>query len=130
MTLVELTATLLRVFEGYREEAYQDSGGVWTIGFGHTGPAVVKGVKCTQAEAEAWLASDLGDVLILVADRPLLEAVALASFGYNCGRGALRRVLAEKAKLEQFVHVRGRIEPGLVARRALEAALIQVARGL
>ena len=39
--------------------AYPDPGGVYTIGFGHTGPDVYEGLSCTVAEAVAWLAHDI-----------------------------------------------------------------------
>jgi lysozyme len=49
----------IRAFEGCVLKAYQDTGGVWTIGVGHTGPEVVKGLVWTAAQAEAALAKDL-----------------------------------------------------------------------
>jgi lysozyme len=45
-----------RRFEGRSLVAYQDSGGIWTIGYGHT-PARL-GQTCALAQAEAWLAQD------------------------------------------------------------------------
>lgn len=50
--------------EGLRLEAYPDpvSGGApWTIGYGHTGSDVFKGVKWTQAQAEEALLKDILD---------------------------------------------------------------------
>ena len=44
-------------------EAYQDDGGVWTIGFGHTGPEVVQGLSCTPDQARAWLNADISEAL-------------------------------------------------------------------
>ena len=41
--------------EGCRLEAYQDAGGVWTIGYGCTGPGICKGVVWPQARADAEL---------------------------------------------------------------------------
>ena len=40
---------LTRSFEGLRLEAYQDSAGIWTIGYGHTGPEVHCG-QCDQRD--------------------------------------------------------------------------------
>ena len=48
-------------WEGLSLIAYPDpvSGGdPWTIGYGHTGPEVVKGLVITQAQADAWLQED------------------------------------------------------------------------
>ncbi len=47
--------------EGLRLDAYQDTGGVWTIGFGHTGPEVHKGLSWTLAQAEAALHLDIAE---------------------------------------------------------------------
>lgn len=38
--------------------AYQDSVGVWTYAYGRTGPEVVKGATCTQAQADMWVIDD------------------------------------------------------------------------
>ena len=45
--------------EGLRLEAYQDTFGTWTIGYGHT-PAFV-GQTITQAEADTLLLQDLNE---------------------------------------------------------------------
>jgi len=50
---------LLKEFEGLVLTAYQDVGGVWTIGWGHTGPDVHQGLVWTHAQADAQLAIDL-----------------------------------------------------------------------
>lgn len=45
--------------EGCRLISYQDGGGVWTIGYGHTAGAD-PGNTCTQAQADIWLIQDAG----------------------------------------------------------------------
>lgn len=62
-TPADLTDILadLRRDEGCRLDAYQDSLGVWTVGYGHTGPAVCPGLCWTQAAADAQLAEDVAD---------------------------------------------------------------------
>ena len=83
---------------------------------------------------------DSAPLIALVKDRPLVEAAALVSFGYNCGIGALKRVLAGEIEIahEEFC-VRDSRAPygemsggvrlaGLYARRQLEAALIEASR--
>ena len=54
---------IIKHFEGLRTTAYQDSVGVWTIGYGHTSmagpPTVYPGMTITTAEAEAILKRDL-----------------------------------------------------------------------
>ena len=49
---------ILKYFEGCRLEAYQDSVGVWTIGYGHT-KGVYEGMTITQDEAEQMLLEEL-----------------------------------------------------------------------
>lgn len=49
---------LLTSFEGCRLDAYDDGGGVWTIGYGHTA-GVYPSMSITQAEADAYLIEDL-----------------------------------------------------------------------
>lgn len=54
-TLVEQ----LKIDEGCRLIAYLDTEGVWTIGYGHTGPEVKRGLVWTQEQAEAALIKDI-----------------------------------------------------------------------
>lgn len=56
------TIALIKKFEGCRLTSYQDSVGVWTIGYGHTA-GVKRGMKITQAQAEKYLAEDLKNIL-------------------------------------------------------------------
>ncbi len=49
---------LIRQFEGFREHAYQDVVGVWTIGFGFT-RGVQPGQHMTLQQAEARLITEL-----------------------------------------------------------------------
>lgn len=45
--------------EGLRLEAYLDTEGVWTIGYGHTGPEVKRGLVWTREQAENALIEDI-----------------------------------------------------------------------
>jgi lysozyme len=81
---------LIKSFEGCELTAYQDSGGIWTIGYGHTGPGVEPGVTITQAQADAFLASDVKYAEGVVADSVEIALTpnqfsALVSFEYNTG---------------------------------------------
>ena len=51
----------LKIDEGLRLSAYLDTVGVWTIGYGHTGPEVKPGLVWTEAQAEAALIEDILD---------------------------------------------------------------------
>ncbi len=84
-----LVAFLLKV-EGERLVAYKDTKGVWTIGVGHTGHDVVKGLKITKDRSRALLTADAliacraVDQLVRV---PLTanQRIVLASFVFNLG---------------------------------------------
>ncbi|HTV09139.1 MAG TPA: lysozyme [Candidatus Aquilonibacter sp.] len=130
---------LTRSFEGLRLEAYQDSAGVWTIGYGHTGPDVHAGQRMTEAEAEALLREDLAAAIACVRRAVRVKLTqgqfeALVDFCFNAGGGnflhssLLRYVNAGEmaeaaAQFGLWVHAGGRVIPGLVRRRAAEARL-------
>lgn len=130
MTAAILASCLIRVSEGCRLKAYKDTGGVWTIGHGHTGPEVVDGLTITQAQADAYFTADVAPLVKQVAGRPLIEAAVLISFGYNCGAGALARLMRGEISLDSYGRrdKNGVIQPGLMSRRDLEAALLAASR--
>ena len=87
------TLELIKRWEGLRLEAYLDTGGVWTIGYGHTSDSVqkvYKGLKITEKRAEELLIHDLKEAEAAV-DRlvtvPLNENQrgTLVSFVFNIG---------------------------------------------
>lgn len=131
-TLAALAAALISVFEGPEKlTAYRDSGNVLTIGRGHTGPDVTPGLVITHERAVELFAQDEAPLLTLVADCPLIAGAALASFGFNCGRGALAKVLNGADTVSNPVHTtdrHGDVLAGLQSRRRLEALLIEAAR--
>lgn len=129
---------LIKEFEGLSLTAYLDGGGVWTIGYGHTGN-VVRGDAITAEQADAWLRNDVG-----TAERAVTAAVrvpltqdqfdALASFTFNLGGGALRSSTLLKrlnagdyaGTAEEFLRWKfdnGKEVAGLLRRRRAERAL-------
>lgn len=131
---------LVREFEGCRLTPYQDANGNWTIGFGHKIPA--DRPPCSQQDADNWLDQDLALAYgELIQAAPFLETAspsrqaALTDFVFNLGIGQYDKstlhsaVLAQawqsvKAQLALWVHAGGKVQPGLVRRRAAEIALI------
>lgn len=127
---------LTKGFEGLRLKAYQDQGGVWTIGYGHT-RGVKPGDTCTQEQADAWLHEDVTGAVACVqrlVKVPLAQEQfdALVDFAFNLGCGSLagstllRCVNAgqfEQAALEFLRWNRvGKVEiEGLARRRKAEA---------
>ncbi|OQS42352.1 lysozyme [Chromobacterium haemolyticum] len=86
---------LIQGFEGLSLKAYQDSVGVWTIGYGHTGPEVTLGLVITQAQADALLARDLsrfesGVTRLVQVPLNQNQFDALVCFSFNLGLGALQ----------------------------------------
>ena len=94
---------VIREFEGLRLEAYLCPAGKWTIGYGHTSyagePEVTKGMKITEADANAILERDMGKfttgVLAVLKHRPTDNQLgALASLCMNIGLTKFRKSTA------------------------------------
>jgi lysozyme len=122
---------MIESFEGLRLTAYQDSVGVWTIGYGHT-KRVKKGQTITQAQAEAFLKQDLAEAEAAVNGRGLTltdnQFAALVSFTFNLGAGGLAKLLknglaAVPDRILLFDHAGGKVVKGLTRRRAAERTL-------
>lgn len=131
---------LIKRFEGLRLVPYLCPAGVWTCGWGSTGPDVVPGQPWTKEYADMRLERDaLRFARGTLALCPNLQGDALcaiADFAYNLGLGRLRastlrrKVNKEdwdgaRAELMKWVRGGGRALPGLVKRRAAEASLLQ-----
>lgn len=129
-------------FEGCDLVSYPDPGtgdAPWTIGFGHTGRDVTKGMKITQAQADAWLRADLAKAAACVNANvkvPLTQNQfdALTDFCFNVGAGnfiasTLLRLLnagnyaGASTQFDRWNLAAGRILPGLVKRRIAERQL-------
>lgn len=89
MQLSKTGIELLKHFEGCELKAYQDSVGVWTIGYGHT-KGIYEGLEITQSEAEKMLVDELPEYEGYITDKivPMLqqhEFDALVCWVYNLG---------------------------------------------
>lgn len=134
---------LIKQWEGLRLEAYKDTIGVWTIGYGHTStagkPFVHKGMIITEKQAEEILSRDLRQFENAVAKNVTVsltdeQFAALVSFCYNVGivafcKSTLLKKLnnneyeAVPAELQKWTKAGGKRLHGLVHRRAAEAGL-------
>ena len=139
MRISEKGLALIKSFEGCKLEAYQCSAGVWTVGFGHTGPEVERGVVITADEAEMFLERDLAKFEKCVEGMLLVKVTqgqfdALVSFAFNLGCGALKgstllRLMNQEKPEEaalQFARwnkAGGKELAGLTRRRQAEAEL-------
>jgi GH24 family phage-related lysozyme (muramidase) len=130
---------MLKLFEGLQLDSYEDSAGVRTIGYGHTGSDVQPGQHISGPQAETLLRSDTGWAEQAVRDNvdvPLSQQQfdALTSFTYNVGEGAFEgsTLLARlnsgdydgaQSEFGNWVNAGGQPLEGLVNRREAEAAM-------
>ena len=96
-TTIDLAVNLIAKLEGFKEHAYQDGAGVWTLGFGQTtinDRYVKSSDSTTEQEAKAWLRERvtkdyeaLDDTFCKSHNINLTdnEAASVLSFIYNVG---------------------------------------------
>ena len=125
---------LIEEFEGCKLTAYQDSVGVWTIGYGHT-KGVKKGQVITKEQAEHYLQSDVAKAEKNVNsyyDRynwTQEEFDALVSFAFNIGSinqlvaNGTRTILEISNKILAYNKAGGKVLAGLTRRREAEKKL-------
>lgn len=91
---------LIKRFEGLRLKAYQDSVGIWTIGYGTTrieNAVIQSGMVITEAQADQYLLSDLNTKFVPSIQRNTRALItqsmfdALCCFTYNVGTGNLNK---------------------------------------
>ena len=129
---------LLTHFEGLRLEAYQDSVGVWTIGYGHT-KGVTASMKITESQANNLLKTELieyqnyiNSMVNISLDQCQFDA--LVCWVYNLGptnlkNSTLLTLLNQGVKFQIPDQIRrwnragGKVLKGLVRRREAEALM-------
>lgn len=143
MNLTSGGARLIKDFEGLELTAYPDPGtgaDPWTVGYGHTGPEVRKGVTVTQAEADALFDKDVQKFVNSVRDctakakTTQCQFNALVAFTYNVGPANLTKSTLLRKHLagdyvgaaEEFLKwnkAAGKVMAGLTRRRQSERDL-------
>ena len=140
---------LAKRFEGFHRVPKLDPGrahpyicpaGFWTIGYGHLCDSSHRPI--TEAEAERYLADDLHGALSatlsccpLLAAEPEARLAAIVDFTFNLGAGrlqasTLRRRINQRdwsssaRELSRWIYGGGKILPGVVVRRKIEATLM------
>ena len=129
---------LLKFYEGCKLVAYQDSVGVWTIGYGHT-KGVYEGMTITQEQAEQMLLDELKEYESYVDDLvtvPLNQNQfdALVVWVYNLGPTNFRKSTLLKElntgnyqavpiEIKRWNKAGGQVLEGLIKRRKAEANL-------
>lgn len=143
MNITQNCIDIIKDTEGLETEAYQDTGGIWTIGYGSTRPdgePVVEGQTCTVEQAEKWLMDEINENCIPTIMQhvtvPLTQNQidALADFIYNLGEPQfMGSTLLKKlntgdyegaaAQFKRWDKDDGVVQPGLVKRRKREVEL-------
>ena len=137
MTPTAACLAIITHCEGEKLTAYRDTGGVLTIGVGHTGnvkPGETETEAQSQADLQADLASAASDVSRLAGPCTQDQFDALVSLTFNIGPKQLAGSTllhlhkagshtAASAEFGKWIRDEGQIEPGLVKRRAYEALL-------
>jgi lysozyme len=134
-TVTALGLASIKSREGLRLVAYQDKGGVWTIGWGDT-IRVKQGDTCTKEQADQRFIERVDehqDSLRKALKIPCTQGQfdALVSMSYNIGAPALRgstlmrllnggNTLGAASQFARWVHVKGVIDGVLVQRRVDE----------
>lgn len=141
--------SLIKTFEGVRLKAYPDpatGGDPWTIGVGHTGPEVKRGLVWTMAQVDAALTADLAkfsrvlNAMIASAKAPTSQHQfdAMISLMFNVGQGnfakssiwknhAIRRYANAAGAFALWNKANGKVMAGLTRRRAAEVELYRSA---
>jgi GH24 family phage-related lysozyme (muramidase) len=97
MEISKSGAQFIKSFEGCRLHAYQDTGGVWTIGYGATGPEIGRNTIWTQDQVEARFLEDLSSraktlsTLLGNAETTQGQFDAMLSLMYNIGNAAFKK---------------------------------------
>ena len=129
---------LITTFEGLRLRSYLCPAGVWTIGYGSTGPDIIPGLVWTKEQAVERMERDAG--ISYRASQKLCPALdeakipAIADFAYNLGTtrlagSTLRRKInlgdldGAANEFEKWVYCGGIKLNGLKIRRAAEKIL-------
>lgn len=139
---LQYSAVGLKMTEGFETlalTAYKDVRGMWTVGWGHTGPLVHDGVKITPDQAQTFLTHDVFGAEVAVKSYVTAALTqnqfdALVDFTFNEGAEHLKtstlllRVnqgdhTAAADEFLRWIYAAGEIEPGLQRRRAAERAL-------
>jgi len=129
---------LIKKFEGIELEAYQDSVGVWTIGYGHT-KGVKEGDNISLKKAEQMLEEELVEYEGYINNMVELgleqnQFDALVAWVFNLGptnfkESTLLKVLNEgkynevPAQMRRWNKANGEVLDGLVRRREAEAKM-------
>ena len=141
MKISQTGLNLIKSFEGCQLTAYKavSSEKYYTIGYGHYGADVKRGMKITQAQADAYLVKDLAKFEAKVNKYQSKYSFnqnqfdALVSFAYNIGSidgltaNGTRTIAQISSKFAAYNKSGGKVLLGLTKRRAAEKKLFNTA---
>lgn len=141
MKISQTGLNLIKSFEGCKLVAYKavSTEKYYTIGYGHYGADVTKGMRITQSKADALLAADLAKFEAKVNKYQgkynfnQNQFDALVSFAYNVGsidgltNNGKRTIAQISAKFAAYNKSGGKVLTGLTKRRAAEKKLFDTA---
>lgn len=91
-------------FEGFRSSPYKDSGGTWTIGFGHTHGVTKDTPPMSREFAMKLLAEELEDIRFALSSEPYAlnssQWDAIVDFCFNLGISAYKKSTLRKRIIE------------------------------
>ena len=126
---------IIKESEGLRLKAYKCPSGVWTIGYGHTGKDVKKGMVITEEKATELLKRDIARFERHVSAYNKIynftsnEFSALVSFAFNLGsitgltKNGIRTKQQIANKMLEYCYAGGKKLNGLYKRRQEERKL-------
>ena len=141
MKISQKGINLIKKYEGLRLEAYKpvSTEKYWTIGYGHYGSDVTKGMKITEAKADELLRKDLEKFENYVNKYVKVQLTqemfdSLVSFSFNVGGGNLQsstllkklnvgNYMGAAEEFAKWTKAGGKTLQGLVRRRADEKVL-------
>jgi len=135
--------SLIKQFEGLRLTSYQDSAGVWTIGYGTTtinGSPVTAGMTITESQANEYLLAhftkSVYPILYSATKAPITQSMfdSMCSFVYNLGSGTYSKsTLLSTLNIPDYMgcanqfsnynKAGGQVLAGLTKRRSAESQL-------
>jgi len=143
MKISESGIAVAHYFESCKLEAYPDPGSTdgkpWTIGWGHTGPEVMRGLVWSQRQADDAFVTDIakferGVSSLVKAELSQYQFDALVLFAYNVGLESLKsstllkllndgEYAGAQQQFKRWDKNDGKVMRGLTRRRAAESAL-------
>ncbi len=141
LTYSDVGLKLTELSESLELVSYQDQGGVWTNGYGHTGPDVFPAQHITTDQAVEWLKQDVqtasnavNNLVTVQLDQNQFDA--LVDFVFNIGvknfeSSTLLRMLNNgdyenaAVQFDRWDKVKGNVIAGLLKRRENETKLFE-----